>query len=242
MPHISGPGPSLVKYDNPVLLAEIRESKKRGGVVRGRLPPVERSSTQTDDILNTILPPREWEDGNQVWVQYASSTPATRLDVINLQEQLDMQLQHRQARETGVCPIREQLYSQCFDELIRQVTVSCAERGLLLLRVRDESRMSVSAYQTLYESSIAFGMRKALQAEQGKADMQAKIRLLERKTDDLERNNNELRAKCDAIHQQEAEQRRETAKKHEEDVSFLRKANHQLSAQLQTFLGSQAKA
>jgi hypothetical protein len=40
------------------------------------------------------------------------------------------------------------------------------ERGLLLLRVRDELRMTLHAYQTLYESSIAFGIRKALQAEQ----------------------------------------------------------------------------
>ena len=50
-----------------------------------------------------------------------SSTPATRLDVINLQEELDRKLQQRQARETGICPVREELYSQTFDELIRQV-------------------------------------------------------------------------------------------------------------------------
>ena len=31
-----------------------------------------------------------------------------------LQEQLDQRLQQRQARETGICPIREELYSQCF--------------------------------------------------------------------------------------------------------------------------------
>ena len=61
------------------------------------------------------------------------------------------------------------------DELIRQVTISCAERGLLLLRVRDEIRMTIAAYQTLYESSVAFGMRKALMAEQGKADMEKKV-------------------------------------------------------------------
>ena len=64
--------------------------------------------------------------------------------------------------------MREELYAQCFDELIRQVTINCAERGLLLLRVRDELRMTIAAYQTLYESSVAFGMRKALQTEQGK--------------------------------------------------------------------------
>lgn len=61
------------------------------------------------------------------------------------------------------------------DELIREVTINCAERGLLLLRVRDEIHMTIAAYQTLYESSVAFGMRKALQAEQGKSDMERKV-------------------------------------------------------------------
>lgn len=60
------------------------------------------------------------------------------------------------------------------DELIRQVTINCAERGLLLLRVRDEIRMTIAAYQTLYESSIAFGIRKALVAEQKKSRLDAK--------------------------------------------------------------------
>lgn len=52
------------------------------------------------------------------------------------------------------------------DEVIREVTINCAERGLLLVRIRDEINMTIAAYQTLFESSIAFGMRKALSAEQ----------------------------------------------------------------------------
>ncbi len=156
-----------------------------------------------------VTPRREWTEDGQLWVQYVSSTPATRLDVINLQERLDHQLQQRQvrasakrwtmhgltfhdvhgtqARETGICPIREELYAQCFDELIREVTINCAERGLLLLRVRDEMRMTIAAYQTLYESAVAFGMRKALQTEQGKNEMEAKIQTLEGDVKDLER-------------------------------------------------------
>ena len=63
----------------------------------------------------------------------------------------------------------------CTDELIRQVTINCAERGLLLLRVRDEIRITVAAYQTLYESSVAFGMPKALASEQGKSDLERKV-------------------------------------------------------------------
>ena len=57
-------------------------------------------------------------------------------------------------REEGRCDqlsrvlqVRRELYAQCFDELIRQSTINCTERGLLLLRVRDELRMTLHAYQ-----------------------------------------------------------------------------------------------
>eukprot|EP00667_Euglena_gracilis_P022639 EG_transcript_25275 len=238
------PAASLVKYDNPVLLSEARKKNKNIGKKKGaKLPPVENkpSVTQTEDILNSILPPREWDEEGQPWIQFVSSTPATRLDVINLQEQLDARLQQRQARETGICPVREELYAQCFDELIRQVTVNCAERGLLLLRIRDEIRMTIAAYKTLYESSVAFGMRKALQAEQGKADMLATIRQLEREKETLEAQVQELNAKCDSIEKREVERRQADEKKHLEEVNFLRKANQQLTTQLQTILGTNKK-
>merc|ERR1712193_455819 len=161
------------------------------------------------------------------FIQYVSNQPATRLDVIQLQEALDQRLMERQARETGICPVREELYSQCFDELIRQVTINCAERGLLLLRVRDEIRMSIAAYQTLYESSVAFGMRKALQAEQGKTDMEKKIVDLDEEKHELEKQVNELKAKCDAIEKREAERRQVEEKKHSEEIQFLKRTNQQ---------------
>merc|ERR1712005_96306 len=145
---------------------------------KNTLPSVE-SKPNTDDILHACLPPREWAEDGKHYIQYVSSQMATRLDVIQLQEALDQRLMERQARETGICPVREELYARCFDELIRQVTINCAERGLLLLRVRDEIRMTIAAYQTLYESSVTFGTRKALRAEQGKADMEARIKQLE---------------------------------------------------------------
>ncbi|KAJ6651045.1 hypothetical protein lerEdw1_001157 [Lerista edwardsae] len=160
------------------------------------------------------------------------------MDVVHLQEQLDLKLQQRQARETGICPVRRELYSQCFDELIREVTINCAERGLLLLRVRDEIRMTIAAYQTLYESSVAFGMRKALQAEQGKSDTEKKskypcIAELEDEKRDLERQVNEQKAKCEAIEKRELERRQVEEKKHTEEVQFLKRTNQQLKAQLE---------
>merc|ERR1712066_1159193 len=170
-----------------------------------------------------------------------SSTPATRADVINLQEDLDKMLQQRQARETGICPIREELYSQCFDELIRQVTIICAERGLLLLRVRDEIRMTICAYQSLYESSIAFGMRKALQAEQRRNQHNKKMKDLMVSNRKLREEVDELETTIDQIEKHEAERRESEERKHKEEVEVLKKMNAAKKEQLETMLQAPKK-
>lgn len=122
-----------------------------------------------------------------------------------------------------------------------QVTINCAERGLLLLRVRDELRMTIAAYQTLYESSVAFGMRKALQTEQGKADMEVQIQQLESEKRELERQLNEAKLKCEAIEKRENERRQADEKKHKEEVEYLTRHAKQLKDQLSTFLAPAKK-
>ncbi len=47
--------------------------------------------------------------------------------------------------------------------------------------------MTIAAYQTLYESSVAFGMRKSLMSEQGKTDMEQTIGSLSEEQQDLEK-------------------------------------------------------
>ncbi|NXT85731.1 IDLC protein, partial [Zapornia atra] len=200
-----------------------------------RTPATVEAGKPPQELLNAILPPREWEEENQRWVQQVSSAPSTREDVVHLQEQLDLRLQQRQARETGICPVRRELYTQCFDELIRETTINCAERGLLLLRVRDEIQMTIAAYQTLYESSVAFGMRKALQAEQGKSDMEKRVKL-EEENRELKRRVSEERAKCEAVEKRENEKRQLEEKQHTEEVQFLKQTNQQLKAQLESII------
>lgn len=135
---------------------------------------------------------------------------------------MDSTLQARQARETGVCPVREELYAQCFDELIRQITINCAERGLLLLRVRDEARMTISSYETLYESSIAYGIRKALLAEHRKMELDAKIKQLSVQKRELTQQVDTLRRTIESTIAR-AEEKREADEKHhiEEVIRFL---------------------
>ncbi len=57
--------------------------------------------------------------------------------------------------------------------------------GLLLLRVRDDFKMTIAAYQSLYESSVLFGINKQIQAEEGKADLEKRIEELERQKEIL---------------------------------------------------------
>lgn len=222
---------SLVKYDTPILISKTFGGKSRPNASAGSSASTASGSStrsmRTEDYLNSILPPREYQDSGQLWVQYVSPTPATRIDVINLQDELDKKLQERQARETGICPIREELYSQAFDELIRQVTINCAERGFLLVRVRDEIKMTVQAYQTLYESSIAYGMRKALQAEQRKAEMILKINQLSAACEDLEQTVLELKEVIWERLQQEKDTAAIMLGKYEEEKAG-RKADNQV--------------
>lgn len=121
---------------------------------------------RTEDLLGEILPPKEHQtDNGQLWVQTVLSTPATKIEVIQLHDELDKRLSQRRAKEIGICPVREDLYDQCFDEIIRQITIDCRQRGLLLVRVRDEYRSQIKSYKRLYESSISHSMRRVIDSE-----------------------------------------------------------------------------
>ena len=191
------------------------------GSKKQQLPPMD-TKPSSEDILNAILPPREWVENGKHYIQYVSHQPASRVDVARLREALDSKLMDRQARESGICPVREELFSQCFDEIIRQVTLSEPERGLLLLRVRDEIKMTISAYQTLYQSSVTFAMRKQLQAEHGKADLEKTIEQLEHKKTKLENKVSELKSKIDAIDKRNKERKEVEGKKRDQEIEFLR--------------------
>uniref|UniRef100_A0A7E4WAP7 Axonemal dynein light chain p33 n=1 Tax=Panagrellus redivivus TaxID=6233 RepID=A0A7E4WAP7_PANRE len=155
---------------------------------------------QLQKILDCVLPPRRIEEGGQFFVQRASPTPTTRLDLIALQEKFEAILANARAKPFGICPIRRRIYDDLFDELIRQVTVSCAERGLLLLRVRDEIRLTLLAYQGVLESAIAYGIRKAVAVERHQTNA-----IVER---DAEKQKNvQLNAKIEQLNKQIATER-----------------------------------
>jgi dynein light intermediate chain len=192
------------------------------------------------ETLNAMFLPREWEENGKKFIQYVSPEPATREKARDLFKALDEKIKERQAREKGICPVREELYSQCFDEIIRQVTIECPERGLLLLRVRDEIKMTIASYQTLYESAILFGIRKQLQAEAGKEELKKKKEELEERKKKLTEKKLQLENKLKAFDKQIAERNEIEKAKREEEIKFLKQQNDNLEKFLQSI--DQAKS
>ena len=192
------------------------------------------SNPSLSETLNSMFLPREWEENGKRFIQYVSPEPATREKARDLFKALDEKIKERQAREKGICPVREELYSQCFDEIIRQVTIECPERGLLLLRVRDEIKMTIASYQTLYESAILSGIRKQLQAEAGKEELKKKKEELEAKKKKLTEKKLQLENKLKAFDKQIAERNQIESAKREEEITFLKQQNENLEKFLQS--------
>lgn len=70
------------------------------------------------EVLNSILPPREWEIDGKIFSQQISIQPATNRDVKNLVNKFDSYLKEYNAKEVGICPIKQEIYSQCFSKSI----------------------------------------------------------------------------------------------------------------------------
>ena len=221
--------PTLLQYQAKVEVSEDSSysTKKR------QLPEIE-SHPSINETLNAMFLPKEWVENGKKFIQYVSPEPGTREKARDLFKALDEKIKEREAREKGICPVREELYSQCFDEIIRQVTIECPERGLLLLKVRDEIKNTISSYRTLYESAILFGIRKQLQAEVGKDKLRQEIDELERKKVELINQKIELDNKIKTFDKQIEERNKIENAKREEESLFLRQQNENLDKYLKS--------
>ena len=222
--------PTLLQYQSKIELGEDNTyipNKKH------QIPEIE-SNPSIPEALNSIFLPKEWEENGKKSIQYVSQEPGTREKARDLFKALDAKIKEREAREKGICPVREELYTQCFDELIRQVTIECPERGLLLLKVRDEIKNTISSYRTLYESAILFGIRKQLEAEVGKDQLKKEISELERKKVELISQKIELDNQIKLFEKESEERNKMENAKREEESAFLRQQNENLDKYLKS--------
>ncbi|TYZ66485.1 hypothetical protein PybrP1_004183 [[Pythium] brassicae (nom. inval.)] len=186
----------------------------------------------TREIMNAMLPPKTWTDAAGKWQRMVKLTQAPRGDAMRLESVLDRLLVTHQARATAICHVREKFFLQVFEGIIREATCECPERGLVLLRVRDELRLSIEAYQTLYHNSISYGRKKAVQAEAGTAELEAEVQRLERRRDELRAMKHELAHNERFLSERLGEERRKRHARQETTREFLQIQR----VELETFL------
>lgn len=232
---MSKPNPDTLLLYGPI--EEVKDTKRRTSPPRTNQIQDTQTPLNIKDTLNSMFDPIRWEENGRDFIQAVSPKEATREKAKELFKALDEKLKERQAREKGICPVREEIFSQCFDEIIRQVTIECPERGLLLLRVRDTIKMTIASYQTLYESSILYGIRKQLQAENGKKEILERRKMLYRKKIELTNQKKELMIQLEGLKKQINERNEIEREKREHDTTFVK---DELS-HLQTLLDSIGK-
>lgn len=164
-------------------------------------------------------------------VEAASTAFTDRMSVIHLQDQIDKRCREQEARPFGVDPIREGIYADGLDEMIRQVTVLCPERGLLLHDLRDEMEETNNTYDLLFGSACQYATRKGIERD-FKRTMQKQLQELSVEVRTLENRVHELHAKYEGIDKRFNEQRAAEEKVHLEEVHFLKKGNLQLTTEI----------
>ncbi|XP_025206806.1 33 kDa inner dynein arm light chain, axonemal-like [Melanaphis sacchari] len=190
------------------------------------------------EVLNSILSPREWEMDGKIFSQKISIQPATKRDVKNLVEKFDTYLKEYNTKEVGLCPIKHEIYSQCFNEVIRQVTLNCAERGYMLIRIRDELQMSINGYKEMYESALAHGIRKSLQRKHAKSDLLKTVEYLRSENKRLEAELMKITLMTEKIDRDAAEERNVIIKRQTEELDGLKRANQLVKVQLESIVAS----
>jgi dynein light intermediate chain len=238
-PELMTSSSSLIKYETPFLvsstvsnkklLAELDQNNEESEMFLKKIIntfSIDSTDYSLKDTLNKILPPKKVKTGDQMWVQYVSCNPVTRAEVVNLSDNLKRHLELDGARMNGVCPIRERLYDECFHELIRQITINCLERGILLMRIKNETAMTINTYKILYESCVTYGMRTFMSADKEKNSLTKKIYKLEDDCQNLEENIKELEQVLEEKKVQDKVEHDKIINEHEKAVEELKRMSN----------------
>ena len=118
-----------------------------------------------------------------------------------------------------------------FEEIIRQVTINCLQRGDLLNRIKLEMKYEINYYRQLYESLIAFSLRKVLQEKKKEIMLENKKEKLKKEIENLQ---NEITEKKNLLQQKIEEENAKEAqamKDHVEAMKVLKLDNESKTSQ-----------
>ncbi|KAF8794113.1 33 kDa inner dynein arm light chain, axonemal-like [Argiope bruennichi] len=232
---------SLVQYGSPQKAmhhstkVDIETKRQKGA----KIVPVyadEQITMGSTELLDVLLPPRAVEEDGQFWYQCVSRTPGTPSDLLRLQEQLDAELLRKGAREIGICPTRSELYTQCFEELIRQEVVACPERGRLLRMVQLEAKLSLSSARSCYESALAYGIKKKLMSSKEVSRLTEEVTKLLSKLSQMETVQQNLELQVPKLKDVGEAREKEIQQNFENEEAKIRKENEVLVAEMMEFI------
>ena len=89
------------------------------------------------------------------------------------------------------------------------------------MKVRDEMKMSIAAYQTLYKSAVAFSMRKQIQAQEGKEKLVSETEALREKKEELQEKKEALELKMESLQKRIQEKKDLEKHKRNAEIRFL---------------------
>ncbi|KPA78265.1 putative dynein arm light chain [Leptomonas pyrrhocoris] len=228
------PSETLIRYDIPYAPGDPKRSLKlRRSHGLGAEERVVDPNVRV--VIDSFITPRRWVDAETgvMWVQHASAFVSSRIEAAETQARLHEQLAAHQARTTGTSPIRSLLVAECILEVLRQVTAECWERGLLLLHVHSERVAAQAAHRRLFESRVGHAFRLALKGEKDVAKVEEDMTQLRQRVELLEREEAELRQKCNEFEAYAEEQLLIANKKHSDALVKLKKEGALKRAQLE---------
>jgi dynein light intermediate chain len=189
----------------------------------------------TREVMNSLFSPVEFTENGVAYTQSVSISTVSRSDVQKLRIQLGNLLHTRAAKPRGVCLIRSEIYSQCFDEVVRQVTIDNNARGRLLARVRDHYRGVAHAHKELYESTLDWGNRKSIQVNLGVPDLRTYHEELKEHRRTLELRANDIQIKLDTLEKKLAENKALREKDRADEIAFLKRQGQMTKAQIDMY-------
>merc|ERR1712166_900807 len=149
-----------------------------------------RTVHQKRNVLSNSAAPAPKNNGRAL--DLANESP--RIDALTLTNKLNHDLSEKQARLEGICPVRREVFSNCFDDIIRRVTHDCTERGLMLQRIRDQFTLTTDAYRTVFEGSVDRVTNTAWESDEAIGSLQTYIATVEEEVDSLQNQVNTIEA------------------------------------------------
>eukprot|EP00917_Polyrhabdina_sp_WS-2016_P013014 GHVP01028652.1.p1 GENE.GHVP01028652.1~~GHVP01028652.1.p1 ORF type:complete len:261 (-),score=61.92 GHVP01028652.1:198-980(-) len=160
------------------------------------------SAVDIQQLLEELLPSRRWNcpGSNEVWVQRVSSVPATPMHLNEVLVKLKDRVAKIKSEDlskkeifgkfedmgiasawscSGTSSEMRQLMRERLNEAIRQVTISCANQGKMMAKIKQEFDEIVSSYEELTFSRWHFALQSCLKLKRDQRDRRKRIRVAE---------------------------------------------------------------